>query len=114
MMCAEANTGVLVPAGTEGEETRMAIVMIHDVSDGTLAEYDQVISELEATGHGHPPGRLSHVAARKGAGYLVVDVWESQEDFERFGQTLVPLLERAGGRVPAPQIYPVHNVVAGT
>ena len=91
----------------------MAIVMIHDVSDGTLAEYDQVISELEATGHGHPPGRLSHVVARKGNGYLVVDVWESQEAFDRFGETLVPLLERAGGRVPAPQFYPVHNVVAG-
>jgi hypothetical protein len=92
----------------------MAIVMIHDVSDGTLAEYDQVMRELEATGNAHPPGRLSHVAARKGTGYLIVDVWESQEAFDRFGQTLVPLLERAGGRVPAPQFYPVHNVVAGT
>jgi hypothetical protein len=66
MMHSDANTGVLVKAGTEVEENRMAIVMIHDVSDGTLAEYDQVIKELEATGHGHPPGRLSHVAARKG------------------------------------------------
>ena len=113
-MRSDANTAVLVPAGTEGEENSMAIVMIHDVSDGTLAEYDQVISALEATGHGQPPGRLSHVAARKGNGYLVIDVWESQEAFERFGQTLVPLLERAGGRVPAPQIYPVHNIVAGT
>lgn len=91
----------------------MAILMIHDVSDGTLAEYDQVIKELEAAGQGNPSGRLSHVAARKGDGYLVVDVWESQEAFERFGQTLVPLLERAGGHVPAPRFYPVHNVIKG-
>ena len=92
----------------------MAIVMIHDVSEGSLAQYDQIIRELEAGGNGHPPGRLSHVAARKGDGYLVVDVWESQEDLDRFARTLVPLLERAGGPVPPPQIYPVHNVVAGT
>ena len=88
-------------------------MMIHDVSDGTLAQYDQVIRELEASGHGNPPGRLSHVAARKGDGYLVVDLWESQEDLDRFAQTLVPLLERAGGPVPQPQVYPVHNVVRG-
>ncbi|MBA2451209.1 MAG: hypothetical protein H0V51_24615 [Chloroflexi bacterium] len=91
----------------------MAILMIHDVSDGRLAEYDRVIKALEAAGQGNPPGRLSHVAARKGDGYLVVDVWESQEAFDRFGQTLVPLLEQAGGRVPTPQIHPVHNVIKG-
>ncbi len=91
----------------------MAILMIHDNSDSTLAGYDRVVKELEAAGHGNPPGRLSHVAARKGDGFLVVDVWESQEAFDRFGQTLVPMLERAGLRVPTPQIYPVHNVIKG-
>ena len=69
------------------------------------------IKELEAAGQGNPPGRVSHVAARKGDGYLVVDVWESQEAFDRFAHTLVPLLERAGGRVPTPQFYPVHNII---
>jgi hypothetical protein len=88
--------------------------MIHDVLDGTLAEYDQVIKELEAAGHRSPPGHLSHVAARKGNGYLVVDVWESQEAFERFGQILVPILERAGGHAAAmAQFYPVHNSIMG-
>ncbi len=91
----------------------MAILMVHDVADGRLAEYDRVIQELEAAGQGNPPGRLSHVGARKGDGYLVVDVWESQEAFDRFGQTLVPLLERVGGRVPTPRIYPVHNTIKG-
>jgi hypothetical protein len=89
----------------------MAILMIHDASDSMLGEYDRVIKELEAAGQGNPAGRLSHVAARKGDGYLVADVWESQEAFDRFAQTLVPLLERAGGRVPPPQVYPVHNTI---
>jgi hypothetical protein len=91
----------------------MAIVMIHDVAERNLAEHDRIIDELEATGHGQPPGRLSHIAARKGTGYLVVDVWASQEDFDRFAQTLVPFIEQAGGSVPPPQIYPLHNAIAG-
>ena len=91
----------------------MAIVMIQDASDGQLAQYDEVIRNLEATGHGNPPGRLSHVAARKGDGYLVVDVWESEEAFTRFGQTLIPLLEQSGGVMGQPQIYPVHNSIQG-
>jgi len=91
----------------------MAILMIHDGSDGTLAQYDQVRKELEAAGLGTPPGLLSHVAARKGNGVLVVEVWESQEAHDRFAKTLVPLLQRAGGRSAAPQVYPVHNTIKG-
>ena len=91
----------------------MAILMISDASDRPRAEYDQVIQELEATGHGNPPGRLSHVVGRSGDGYIVADVWESQEAFERFGQTLIPLMERVGAPPPAVQIYPVHNTIRG-
>ena len=92
----------------------MAILMIHDASDGMLAQYDEVIRNLETAGQGNPPGRLSHVAARKGDGYLVVDVWESEEAFDRFAQTLVPLLELSGGVMGQPHVYPVHNTITGT
>ncbi len=91
----------------------MSILMIHDASDSTLGEYDRVIKELEVAGQSNPPGRLSHVAVRKGDGYLVADVWESQEAFDRFAQTLVPLLERAGVVQGQPQVYPVHNTIKG-
>jgi hypothetical protein len=40
----------------------------------------------------------------------VVDVWESQEAFERFGETLVPLLQEL--EVDAqPEVYPALAVV---
>ena len=41
----------------------MAILMISDAATDTVAQYDDVIKKLEDTGHGNPPGRLSHVAA---------------------------------------------------
>ncbi len=93
----------------------MAILMIHDASGDDLAHYDQVIAQLEAAGHGHPPGRRFHVAARKGTGYLVTDVWESQEAFDRFSQVLGPLLQEAGSRPEhqSRQTLPVHNTIAG-
>ncbi len=93
----------------------MAILMIHDNSDSTLAEYDRVIKELEAAGQGNPPGRLSHVTTRKGTGYLVVDVWESQEALDRFFQVLGPLLQQVGSgpEQQSVQILPVHNVIKG-
>jgi hypothetical protein len=91
----------------------MAIVMIHDQSADTLAHYDEAIRRLAAAGQGRPPGRLSHVAARKGGGYLVVDVWESREALDRFAQTLLPILQELGTPPVEPELYPVHNTIAG-
>ena len=92
----------------------MAIVMMSDAATDEIAQYDQVIKDLEDAGYGAPRGRLSHVAARKDNGsYFVVDVWESAEDLERFAQVLVPLIEKAGGKPPTLQISPVHNEIDG-
>jgi hypothetical protein len=105
-----------VEAGRIREEGTMAILMIADASEQLLAHYDQVIADLEAAGLGHPPGRLFHAAARKGAGYVVTDVWESQEALDAFFQTLGPLLQQAGGDAAqqATQILPVHNLIQGS
>ncbi len=93
----------------------MAILMISDASEDTLAHYDQVIKQLEVAGHEHPPGRQFHVAARKGTGYVVSDVWESQEAFDRFFQILGPLLQQvgSGSEQQSVQILPVHNIITG-
>ncbi len=89
----------------------MAMLMIQDASTETLAIYDEIIKQLEAAGHGHPAGRLSHTAVLKGAGYLVADVWESQEALDRFFQILGPMMQRAGGTLTRPEFYPVHNMI---
>ncbi len=66
----------------------MAIVMISDAGTDTVEQYDQIIKQLDEAGHGNPQGRLCHTAALKDNGsYFVVDVWESPEAFERFGQS---------------------------
>ena len=45
-------------------------------------------------------------------GIHVFDVWDSQESFDRFGQTLMPVLQELGID-GAPHVMPVHNIIQG-
>jgi hypothetical protein len=76
-------------------------------------QYDQAISRLEAAGQGAPAGRLYHVAFKGGNGLQVFDVWDSQESFDAFGQTLMPILGELGINPGTPHISQVHNIVTG-
>jgi hypothetical protein len=91
----------------------MAIVVTFTPTAMTAAQYDEVIQRLEAAGADTPPGRLHHVAASDGVNLRVVDVWESPQAFERFGETLVPILQQMGIALPPPEIRQVHNVIGG-
>lgn len=91
----------------------MAILVRFTPDAMSASQYDEVIHQLESAGAGAPEGRLYHIAVRAGTNIQVVDVWESPESFEQFGQTLMPLLQRLGVHLPAPEIQTVHNVITG-
>ena len=86
------------------------VVVMFEVPAMHAAQYDRIIEGLEAADQGEPDGRLFHVAAPQGDGWLVVDVWSSVEKFEQFGQTLMPIVQELG-LTPQPQIYPAHNMI---
>jgi hypothetical protein len=77
----------------------------------TAAKYDEVIKDLAAAGAGSPKGRLHHSAFGSPDGLSVFDVWTSQEDFDAFGQTLMPILEKHGVGSGEPDVVPVHNLI---
>ena len=79
----------------------------------TPAIYDETVKQLEAAGAGSPPGRLYHVALESGGLIQVFDIWESQETFEAFGATLVPIMTAAGVDPGQPMVASVHNVIQG-
>ena len=93
----------------------MAMLMVLDASNDTLAHYDEVITRLEATGYGQPAGWQFQVAARKGASYVVTDMWESQEALDLLMEVHGPLEQQAGGNPDhqAIQILETHNVIKG-
>jgi len=74
-------------------------------------KYDEVIKRLEAAGAAAPKGRLFHVAFGPHDELRVSDVWESHEDFERFGAILMPILQEAGVDPGTPDFIEVYNII---
>jgi len=91
----------------------MAMGLYFTPSSFTVAQYDDTIGKLEEAGAGSPPGRLYHVALETDGEIRVFDIWESREQFEAFGQTLLPIMSDLGADPGAPQISNVHNVIEG-
>ena len=90
----------------------MAIVVEFNAPSMTATQYDSVLRDLESKGVGAPDGRVYHIAAPNLDGWFVVDVWESQEQFDRFGAVLLPTLQ-AAGVTATPEVRPVHNIITG-
>ena len=40
-------------------------------------------------------------------------MWDSQESFEAFGKTLLPIMAELGADPGQPQFMPVHNIIEG-
>jgi len=91
----------------------MALGFYFTPSSFTPAQYDDVISRLEAAGAGAPAGRLHHVALETDGQIQVFDVWDSQESFDAFGETLVPIMGAIGADPGQPRVLPVHKIIKG-
>jgi hypothetical protein len=79
----------------------------------TQEKYDTTLAQIEEAGAGAPAGRLSHVALETNGEIQVFDIWESEEAFAAFGETLLPILAAAGIEVNDPMIARVHNTIEG-
>jgi hypothetical protein len=75
--------------------------------------YDQAIKALDAAGLSAPDGRTQHYALESGGEIQVFDIWESQEKFEAFGATLIPILTDLGVTLGEPMAATVHNEIRG-
>jgi hypothetical protein len=91
----------------------MAIGIYFGEGDFPADKYDEALSRLEAAGAGAPQGRTYHVALETDGKINVFDIWESQEAFDAFGATLMPILTELGVNPGAPTGGRVHNVIEG-
>jgi hypothetical protein len=92
----------------------MALGLYFTPSTFTPALYDDAIKRLDEAGAGAPPGRLYHFALETDGLIQVFDVWDSEESFQAFGATLVPILTELGVDPGQPQVSPIHNVIEGS
>ncbi len=76
--------------------------------------YDEAIRSLEQAGAGSPAGRSFHFAWEGRDGSIeVFDIWDSQESFEKFGETLVPIMNELGADPGEPAVFEIHNTILG-
>lgn len=94
----------------------MPVVMVHDSPGVTQEQYEQVGARL-TDGRGLKSlsdwpvdGILSHTAGPTADGWRVIDVWESEEAFQRFGEVIGPVLQELdySGQ---PQLFELRNFV---
>jgi hypothetical protein len=96
----------------------MAVICVFDTPGMTQQQYEQICDRLTG-GHGVPkdvsdwpaPGLISHSAGPTADGWLVVDTWESEDAFAKFGEVLQPLLAEAGAGGAPPRVVQAFNVV---
>ena len=91
----------------------MSFVLKFTPSGFPLAKYNEVIKKLNAAGAGAPKGRSYHVCYGDPNSIQVTDVWDNMEDFQAFGQTLVPIMQSMGADPGQPEIQQVHNIIIG-
>jgi hypothetical protein len=91
----------------------MALAIMFTPRSMNASTYDEIIRRLKAAGVGAPKGRLDHICFGTGSNLRVLDVWESQEAFGAFGQTLMPILQEIGVDPGQPEITEVHNTISG-
>ena len=91
----------------------MALLMKFTPKGMDTHGYREALKQLEAAGAGMPAGRLYHIGFNEGGAFKVIDVWESQETFNAFGQTLIPILQKLGIDPAQPEIYEIENIIKG-
>jgi hypothetical protein len=100
------------------EGADMAIIVVLDMVGATQAQYELTANKVTG-GRGlvkglsdwPVPGVIAHVAGPGPNGWFVVDVWESEEAWQRFAEILGPFAREAGMPEFTPTVYPAFNVV---
>jgi hypothetical protein len=78
----------------------------------TAEKYDETMPRIEASGKFPPDGMAYHVAFASGGSFRVSEIWDSKEQFEAFGQRLMPILTESGVELAGPpEIVEIHNIV---
>ena len=85
------------------------VAAVFEIPPSHIESYDRALDHAGGRLR-NQPGRRQHVCFQTDTGYMVVDVWESLEAFERFGEVLDAVVKE----IPAPvrvKLHRVHNVM---
>ncbi len=80
----------------------------------TTQQYDETLRRLQESGGFPPDGLEYHVAFSSQGSFRVSEIWDSREQFEAFGERLMPKIQEAGIQLGGePEILEVYNEIRG-
>ena len=87
----------------------MAVLDFHGDSEDLAARYDVAVHKVVAASSARP---LIHLAVPREYGFMVVDVWTSEEALRAFDENsgIRSILRDAGMPEYKLRVYPVHNL----
>jgi hypothetical protein len=101
---------------TSGWGATMAIGVLLEFPGATREQYEYTVKKLlkgrrNKLADWPTKGVLAHMAGPMSGGWRVVDVWQSEAAFKRFGKLLLPILKEAGLPEVEPKIFPLVRFV---
>ncbi|WP_418957744.1 hypothetical protein [Streptomyces tritici] len=90
----------------------MAVLVVIDIPGGTKEQYEESNRKITEASWFPPKGLLHHVGAPNNGGWIVVDVWETREDFRAFAEQARPIFSETGTPPVEPKFYEPANVIA--
>ncbi len=96
----------------------MHVMVVHHTPSLTRERYEAVVRgltggkpRLESPDDVPTGGLLVHVAGETDHGFMILDVFKSQEAFDRFRALASPIATDAGIEEP-PKSFPVHTYIS--
>ena len=74
-------------------------------------QYDETIRRLEGSGEFPPDGLEYHVCFLADGNVRVSEIWDSLEQFQAFGERLMPILTEIGIDPGEPEMLEIHNII---
>ena len=93
------------------------VVVVHEGPTVTEDAYNAAVRKLAGKDRLESPvdwpveGLILHTAGQGASGFRIVDVWESEDAFRRFGEALMPVLGEIG-ITDVPEVYEPATFVA--
>jgi hypothetical protein len=90
----------------------MGIVVRFNPTNLTTEKYDESIRRLEEAGVWPPDGLEYHIFFGSEENLRVSEIWDSREQFEAFGERMMPILADVGIEFSGqPEVFEVHKII---
>jgi hypothetical protein len=89
----------------------MSILVRFAPASLTQEQYDASVRQLEQAGIFPPEGMDFHVCFGTEPNLRVSEIWDSREQWQAFGEKLMPVLSDVGIEPGEPEVIEVQNVV---